>query len=176
MPGRHVVATVGRAGPDASAAWGTHASWVVADAADVYDASGVPALRAAFLVSAQVGVNGAARLRLEAGAPVAVIGDGIIGSSAALASVARGLDVLVIGRHRDRLAALDGLGLRTAPADDAAGAIRSHGTVAVIDTAQNPEAFAAYIDLLPRSTGQLVYSGHSPGGVTASSSSSSSRT
>ena len=165
--GQQVAATAGQAGPDVSTVWGTHASWIVADVSDVYDATDIPPVRASFLVSGQVGLNGASRLLLPARSRVAVIGDGIIGASAALACVARDFDVLVVGRHSDRLASLRRLGLRTAEADNAEAALRAHETVGVIDTAQNDAAFASYIDVLPRSTGQLVYSGHSPGGITS---------
>lgn len=165
--GQEVATIAGSAGPDAGSAWGTYASRVVASAADVYDATGIPPERAAFLVSAQVGYNGASRLLLPAASRVVVIGDGIIGASAALACAARGFDVLVIGRRTARMRSLESLGLATSSATDAEHAIRDHGTVAVIDTAQNEEAFAAYIDILPRATGQLVYSGHSPAGATA---------
>jgi threonine dehydrogenase-like Zn-dependent dehydrogenase len=164
--GQQVATTAGRAGPDVESAWGTHASWLVADVSDVYDATGISPVRASFLVSGQVGFNAASRLVLPADSRVAVIGDGIIGASAALACAARGFSVLVVGRHADRLASLAQLGLRIAAAADGDAPLREHETVAVVDTAQNEAAFASYINVLPRCTGQLVYSGHSPGGVT----------
>lgn len=165
---QQVAATAGRAFVEVESAWGTHASRIVADRSEVYDATGIPAARAAFIVSSQVGYNAASRLQLEAGSRVLVVGDGIIGASAALACVARGFAVLVLGRHEPRLAVLRSVGLATHAAGDAAReAMAEYAPLAVIDTVQNDEAFGTYVDALPRATGQLVYSGHSPGGVTA---------
>lgn len=165
--GQAVATTAGRDAVDIASAWGTHAARIVADRSDVFDATDIPALRAAFIVSGQVGFNAASRLQLEPGSHVLVVGDGIIGASAALSSVARGFDVLVLGRHRSRLDALESVGLATHDARVAAReAVEAFAPLAVIDTVQNAEAFATYVDSLPRATGQLVYSGHSPGGIT----------
>lgn len=166
--GQSVAVTRAREHEGVASAWGTHASRVVAEVAEVYDAEEIPAARAAFIVSAQVGYNGASRLQLEAGARVLVVGDGIIGSSAALACTARGFDVLLAGRHDLRLELLQNVGLSTLNARTGApDAIAKFSPNAVIDTVQNEEAFAAYIPALPQRGGQLVYSGHSPGGITA---------
>jgi 3-hydroxyethyl bacteriochlorophyllide a dehydrogenase len=163
--GQHVVATNSLDFVGARAAWGAHAGLGVSRATDVYDATGIDLHRAAFLVVAQVGVNAAARITL-AGGPVTVYGDGVIGTSAALAARHRGFDVTVVGRHPERLDVLAqlGLGIRLGT-DPAAAAGRE--PVAVIDTVHNDEAFAEYVAALPRRTGQIVYSGHSPDNVTA---------
>ena len=148
-------------------AWGAHAGLGVSRAADVYDATGIDPHRAAFLVVAQVGVNAASRITLTAG-PVTVYGDGVIGTSAALAARARGFDVTVVGRHAERLAVLAelGLGIRL-DTGTAVGAPAGRDPIAVIDTVHNDGAFAEYVLRLPRRTGQIVYSGHSPDNVTA---------
>lgn len=165
--GQAVAVTRGQPIDAIASAWGTHASVVVADRAEVYDATGIPAARAAFLVVAQVGFNAASRLQLDPGSPVLVVGDGIVGASAAMAAAARGFDVAIMGRHAERLATLRQHGFLTIDAHESEESIRMHAPVAVIDTAQNEEAFAAYVTVLPPRTGQIVYSGHSPGGVTA---------
>jgi threonine dehydrogenase-like Zn-dependent dehydrogenase len=139
----------------------------VCDIDNVFDAEGIPPNRSALLVSAQVGYNAASRLQLDAGARVLVVGDGIIGSSGALASAARGFDVLVAGRHAPRLEQLAAVGLRTLDArSGAAKSIAAFSPDAVIDTVQNKEAFNAYIGALAPRGAQLVYSGHSPDGCT----------
>jgi threonine dehydrogenase-like Zn-dependent dehydrogenase len=167
--GQRVVATSGLGYVDVGSAWGGHSSRSISGAADVYDAEGVPPERAAFVVVAQVGFNAASRLLLDAGAHVLVVGDGVIGASAAFACRARGFEVLVVGRHRARLDTLVEAGFETvdARATDVETHVAGFGPSAVIDTVQNAEAFDLYIPSLPPRTGQVVYSGHSPGGVTA---------
>ncbi len=167
--GQQVVATNSRDFVGARAAWGAHTGLGVSRAADVYDATGIDPHRAAFLVVAQVGVNAASRITLTGG-PVTVYGDGVIGTSAALAARARGFDVTVVGRHAERLAVLADLGLGIRLGTDAgtdSGAAAGREPVAVIDTVHNDDAFADYAVALPRRTGQIVYSGHSPDNVTA---------
>lgn len=163
--GQLVVATNSRDFVGARAAWGAHTGLGVCRAADVYDATGIDPQRAAFLVVAQVGVNAASRITLTGG-PVTVYGDGVIGTSAALAARERGFDVTVVGRHDERLAVLAELGLGIRLAADAA-AVAGPAPVAVIDTVHNDDAFAEYVVALPHGTGQIVYSGHSPDNVTA---------
>ncbi|MEQ4210487.1 medium chain dehydrogenase/reductase family protein, partial [Actinopolymorpha sp. B9G3] len=167
--GQRVVATSGLGYVEVGSAWGGHSSRSISEAADVYDAEGIPAERSAFVVVAQVGYNAASRLLLDAGAHVLVVGDGVIGASAAFACRARGFDVLVAGRHRSRLDTLHEAGFATvdARATDVEVTVARFDPSAVIDTVQNAEAFDMYIPSLPRRTGQVVYSGHSPDGVTA---------
>ncbi len=165
--GQQVVATNSYDFVGARAAWGGHTGLGVTRASDVYDATGIDPHRAAFVVVAQVGVNAASRITFTDG-PVTVYGDGVIGTSAALAARARGFDVTVVGRHAERLAVLADLGLGVR-LGTGAGAASSAGSapVAVIDTVHNDDAFAEYVLALPRRTGQIVYSGHSPDNVTA---------
>jgi 2-desacetyl-2-hydroxyethyl bacteriochlorophyllide A dehydrogenase len=168
VPGQAVVTTQGRAFPDVHSAWGTHASHIVSDRGTVLDATGIPPLRAALLVVAQVGYNAASRLLLEPGARVVVFGDGIVGTSAALAARARGFDVLLVGRHESRLASAAALGLATRLSDAAiTDVLMDLAPSGVIDTVQNEAAFAAWFPALERGRGQVVYSGHSPGGITS---------
>jgi len=163
--GQQVVATNSYDYIGARAAWGAHTGLGICRAADVYDATGIDAHRAAFLVVAQVGVNAASRITLPDG-PVTVYGDGVIGTSAALAARERGFDVTVVGRHAERLEVLAALGLGIRFGTDATAAA-GREPVAVIDTVHNDSAFAEYVVALPRRTGQIVYSGHSPDNATA---------
>ncbi len=169
LVGQRVVATNSRDFVGARAAWGAHTGLGVCRSTDVYDATGIDLHRAAFLVVAQVGVNAASRITLTDG-PVTVYGDGVIGTSAALAARHRGFDVTVVGRHPERLAVLADLGLGIRLASGAGAGVDSAAgwdPVAVIDTVHNDDAFAEYVAALPHGTGQIVYSGHSPDNVTA---------
>jgi bacteriochlorophyllide a dehydrogenase len=159
--GQHVVATASIPFEEADAGWGSHAALAVSVEHEVFDGTGIPLLRSCLLVSAQVGVNAASRITAPDGAAVVVVGDGIIGSSAALAALARGYRVLVLGRHEERLAPLRDFGVNTN------ATVAEWSPVAAIDTAQSDESFAAYVDELPTGFGEIVFSGHSPGGVTS---------
>ena len=151
------------------AASGGHASLAVSRLDQVYAAAGVPPAGAALCVVAQVGLNAASRLTLPSGSTVAVIGDGVIGASAALAAAHLGYRATVVGRHTERLAVVAALGIGTilssADDKDALAALAPHG---VIDTVQSAEALDVYIDAFaPDEPPQLVYSGHSPDGITS---------
>jgi 2-desacetyl-2-hydroxyethyl bacteriochlorophyllide A dehydrogenase len=160
--GQRVAATrsVGLAG--AAAHWGAHLAVASSPQEEVFDAEGVDPVAASLFVSAQVGVNAASRITAPAGARVMVIGDGIIGSSGALAAVARGFDVLVIGHRRWRLDALAELGVTVLDSAADGDRIPDFEAVAAIDTVQSDESFGYCIDVLPHGTGQIVYSGHTP--------------
>ena len=166
--GQQVVATESSGFGGALAAWGAHAAHAVTRVEEVYDATGVPPERASLFVSGQVGYNAASRVIERDENRVVVYGDGIIGASGALAARARGFDVLLVGRHTERLAPLAALGILTAHSGaGSAAALRDWRPTAVIDTVQNEAAFDEYVDALPSATGQIVYSGHSPDGATA---------
>jgi 2-desacetyl-2-hydroxyethyl bacteriochlorophyllide A dehydrogenase len=152
----------------AMANWGGHCAVGLARRSDVYPADGIPPMRAALFIVGQVGVNAASRVAAPPGARVLVVGDGIIGASAALAARARGFEVLCLGHHADRLASIALLGLATAVAGgDAGPRAAAFEPQAVIDTVQNQQAFDAYIGPLAESGGELVYSGHTPDGATS---------
>lgn len=55
------------------------------------------------LVLTQVGFNCGDRPRIESGDPVVVVGDGLVGQWAGQMLVSRGAEVVMIGRHEDRL-------------------------------------------------------------------------
>lgn len=145
--------------------WGGHVALAAADESEVLDAEGVDPRAAALVVVAQVGLNAASRVMAPLGARVAVIGDGVVGAAGALAATARGFDVLVVGRHEERLEPLGRLGPRTADArTTAAAALAEWRPQAVIDTVQSDLSFASYVEVLPIRTGQIVFSGHATDG------------
>lgn len=164
--GQEVVATASRDFVDACSAWGGHVSLAYSDCGEVYSADGLNPERASLFISGQVGVNAASRVPHDQ--RVVVYGDGIIGASGALAAKARGCQVLLVGRHPERTQPIAGLGITTVRAgDDSADAVRDWQPTAVIDTVQNDEAFAEYVEVLPERTGLIVFSGHSPSGTKA---------
>lgn len=165
---------------DATAGWGAHTSYGISAVGEVFDATGIPTMRGAFGVSAQVGFNAASRITGGSDIPVLVIGDGIIGASGALAALANGHNVLVVGRHDDRLERLAELGLKTVNAHSFdPQSLIDFGPEAVIDTVQNRDSFDMYFRSLPATwarevlparangIGQVIYSGHSPDGETS---------
>lgn len=56
------------------------------------------------LVLTQVGYNCGERPRIQAGEPAVVVGDGLVGQWAGQMLASRGAEVIMIGRHEDRLA------------------------------------------------------------------------
>jgi 2-desacetyl-2-hydroxyethyl bacteriochlorophyllide A dehydrogenase len=167
-PGDRVVALFSRDFDGHSAAWGGHTALGVSPESEVYAADGVDPLAASLVVSAQVGFNAASRLTLGPGSRVVVFGDGVIGSSAALAARARGFEPLLVGRHQERLAASSRVGIETIESRQlGVGDLERLHPAGVIDTVQSMDAFASYVDALEPARGQIVYSGHSPDGVTA---------
>lgn len=166
--GQEVVATTASPYIDAFAGWGCHTSLAASPCEEVYDATGIVPERASLFISGQVGFNAASRIPPGADRKVVVYGDGIIGVSGALAARARGFDVLLVGRHQERLSALAQFSIATA-LSGAGGkdAVRDWRPTAVIDTVQNDAAFADYVDALPTRTGRIVFGGHSPDGTRA---------
>jgi 2-desacetyl-2-hydroxyethyl bacteriochlorophyllide A dehydrogenase len=65
---------------------------------------GVEPLAFAGLVLAQVGYNAGMRPPAEAGAVAVVVGDGLVGQWTAQTLAGRGAEVVLVGRHDDRLA------------------------------------------------------------------------
>ena len=60
------------------------------------------------LVLAQVGYNGGTRAPVEPGDAAVVVGDGMVGQWTAQTLAARGAEVVLVGRHDDRLAQFAG--------------------------------------------------------------------
>lgn len=148
----------------ATAQSGGHSEYSNHPLEHVYALSGPPDPRLSLGISVQVGYNAAHRIAPDRVKRVVVIGDGIIGLSAALAAIQREFEVAVVGRHDDRLAIAKDVG---------AAAIRGGASAledvvafhpeAIIDTVQTAESFGIVIDSLPADYGQVVYSGFTPG-------------
>lgn len=165
--GQLVAATYSRGLMDVESASGAHTSLGITPAHEVFDATGVDPAAASLLVSAQVGFNAASRISSAKGSRVVVVGDGIIGASGALAAVARGAEVLLVGRHDSRLDRLAQLGVSTWNSRSLVGTpVPEFAPVAAIDTVQSDDSLDLYVRELPRCTGQIVFSGFSPDGST----------
>ncbi len=166
-PGQLVAATSSLPFVDATAGWGGHVQRASSPAAEVFDIADVDPIAASLLVTAQVGVNAASRITDQANRRVLVVGDGIIGSSAAFAARARGFEVILIGRHEERLAPLRRHGIQTWNERSAEGVEpKEFEPLSVIDTIHSDEAFASYTAILPPAHGEVVFSGYSPDGAT----------
>lgn len=164
--GQSVVATNATGLVDVAAGFGSHLADASSEAVDVHDATGIDPAAASLFISGQVGVNAASRILAAPGSNVVVFGDGIIGASAALAAKALGFTVLLVGRHDARLAAVERDGIRVLNArTSATSEVGRFEPAAAIDTVQSDDSFAAYLDALPRRTGEVVFSGHSPDGI-----------
>lgn len=166
--GQLVAATASEHLVGVNALWGGHVSLASSADHEVFAADGISPIASALLVSAQVGVNAASRISAQEGSRVLVIGDGIIGASGALAASARGYDVLLVGRHEERLERVRDHGIHTLnSASDDLARIADWEPRSAIDTVHSDESFSYYIDAIPERTGEIVFSGHSPDGVTA---------
>lgn len=177
-----VFATSSKSFPDATAGWGAHSQWAVSEQEEVFAAQGLSRTSAALAVSLQVGVNAASRLSRPREQRVLVVGDGIIGVSAALAAMDRGSSVLLAGHHDERLK------LVSASHPDIA-IFNTHESwtllldewapTAVIDTVQSSDVVSEYTLALPctwnaavcstprSGIGEIVFAGHSPDGISS---------
>lgn len=130
----------------------------------VYALSGRPDARLSLGISVQVGYNAAHRIQPDRVKRVVVIGDGIIGLSAAQAALQREFEVAVVGHHDDRLAIARAFGAAAiGGAESAAEEVAAFRPEAIIDTIQTAESFEIVINSLPADYGQVVYSGFTPG-------------
>jgi 2-desacetyl-2-hydroxyethyl bacteriochlorophyllide A dehydrogenase len=163
--GRRVVATFSTWDNPLNSQWGAHAARAMTVSSELYDVDDrVSDIAASHLVVAQVGYNAASRIVGDPGARVLVIGDGLIGQFAAQCALARGFDVTLVGRRQYRLDLSRQVGVaKTILLDRAEPRIESDEAQAVIDTVQGVDAQNLYLHLLPRGSGQIVYSGFTPG-------------
>jgi bacteriochlorophyllide a dehydrogenase len=146
--------------------WGGHVATHVADPSDVLVVPDGVSLRCASgLLLAQVGYNGASRVRLTPGDPVLVIGDGLVGQYAAQALRARGARVLLVGRVRSRLELAQRFSadeVFDAAAGDPVAFVRKHapdGVAAAIDTTGTAAAVRQAVTFVRRG-GDLVMNGY----------------
>jgi len=167
---------------NATAGWGAHAEWAVSEQREVFQAHDVPRNSGALAVSLQVGVNAASRLTRPQEQRVLVVGDGIIGVSAALAAEERGCEVLLAGHHTSRLTAVTTSQEKISTVNTHEGwkeILVEWAPTAVIDTVQNVDVIEEYLYALPCTwnsselpferigISEVVFAGHSPDGVTS---------
>jgi 2-desacetyl-2-hydroxyethyl bacteriochlorophyllide A dehydrogenase len=117
------------------------------------------------LVLTQVGYNCGSRPRIAPGQLAVVMGDGLVGQWAGQTLAARGAQVVMIGRHADRLAQFSKFG-RTfkSGADNGVAAVRELGLGPVqvlVETAGSMSALDDYLPLMRRN-GHLVIAGFYP--------------
>ena len=117
------------------------------------------------LVLTQVGYNCGSRPRMEPGQLAVVMGDGLVGQWAGQTLAARGAQVVMIGRHDDRLAKFSQFG-RTlkSGADNGVAAVRELGLGPVqvlVETAGSMSALDGYLPLMRRN-GHMVIAGFYP--------------
>lgn len=120
-------------------------------------------------VVAQVGFNAASRAQVPRGNWALVMGDGIIGQSAAQAARANGLRVVLIGHRAERLelaarySADVVINNRTEEVVPTVQRNTNNKPVAaVLDSVQGEAVQKDYMPLLERGRGQVVYCGFSP--------------
>ena len=175
-----VFATASRDFGDAAAGWGGHSHWAVSEEREVFAAQGVSRVSASLAVSLQVGVNAASRLSRPREQRVLVVGDGLIGVSAALAAMERGCAVLLAGHHDERLALVHSVHPEIATVNSHEGwrsVLDDWAPTGVIDTVQQIDVVSEYATALPctwnssvcsnsrTGVGEIVFAGHSPGGI-----------
>lgn len=164
--GERVFATRGNWTGRVVSFWGAHAGVGDTPVQELYRVpEAVDDINAANTVVAQVGYNAASRLVMDAGDWVLVMGDGLIGQSAAQAARARGAKVIIAGHREKRLA--------LAAAHSADAVVNSHhdevpdavkritGGVPVrlvLDSVQGETVQRQYMPLLDRGS-QIVYCG-----------------
>jgi 2-desacetyl-2-hydroxyethyl bacteriochlorophyllide A dehydrogenase len=161
--GRPVFAASARDFIGVAAGSGGHAQYSNHALDQVYALSGPPSPLLALGVSVQVGYNAAHRIQRDRVRRVAVIGDGVIGVSGALAALDRGFDVAVVGHHDDRLDVARQAGGTGLTGNSVAADLAAFGPEAIIDTVQSADSFELVIHTLPADYGQVVYSGFTPG-------------
>ncbi len=170
--GDRAMATVGCWKSDeARPFWGAHVAVGNTSAHELYKIPpGCDDLDASATVTAQVGYNAGYRPTMQPGDWFVVYGDGIIGQFGAQAARSRGAKVILVGHRSERLEAARKAGIEAAVSartEDFVAEVRRitgrQKVTAVIDTVQTVEAQKQYIDLLPNWTGQIVYSGFTPG-------------
>ena len=144
--------------------YGGHVSTSVSPRSEVFRLPpGVEPLAFAPLVLAQVGYNGGTRPPLEPGDPAVVVGDGLVGHWTAQTLAARGAEVVLVGRHGDRLERFRGPRRHTLDAcvEDWVGALRDRfpdGVAVGVDTVGSLDVMGG-LQATARRFGHLVSAG-----------------
>ena len=113
------------------------------------------------LVLTQVGYNCGARPPIAEGEPAVVIGDGMVGHWAAQTLVWRGADVMLVGRHEDRMSKFtQGVCVNEKTTDWVQAALDRYGKTVqvVVDTVGSVEAVEASYALMKK-YGHIVSAG-----------------
>ncbi len=106
--GETVFATIGKV-EGMHHSYAGHVSPSVCPATEVWKLpEGIDPLAFAGMVLTQVGYNAGSRPRIRPGDPAIVFGDGMVGQWTAQTLATRGAEVLLVGRHDDRLALFAG--------------------------------------------------------------------
>ncbi|MBI5091712.1 MAG: zinc-binding alcohol dehydrogenase [Candidatus Hydrogenedentes bacterium] len=139
-PGQWVFAALGRV-EGMYEPWGGHISPKVTDRSQIWAVpESVSPVAVSGLVLAQVGYNSGTRPEVKAGDTALIIGDGLVGHWTAQTLHQRGANVILAGRHADRLALFrDSPGRRcvNAATEDLAAAVRRlapEGVHILVDT------------------------------------------
>ena len=118
------------------------------------------------LVLTQVGYNCGSRPQIKPGQLAVVMGDGLVGQWAGQTLAARGAQVVMVGRHDDRLSKFAKYGLTIkSGADNGVAAVRELGLGPVqvlVETAGSMGALDGYLPLMRRN-GHMVIAGFYPG-------------
>jgi len=126
---------------------------------------GLDPVAASGLVLTQVGYNHGSRPPVSEGTRAIVVGDGLVGLWSAETLQARGADVLLIGRHDERLRTFATRGAsrtvnaKVTDADEAATEFAAGGAPVVIDTLTTTEALHASLRFLAHD-GHIVAGGY----------------
>lgn len=127
---------------------------------------GVDPLAFSGLVLTQVGYNCGTRPQVQPGQPAVIMGDGLVGQWAGQTLAARGAKVVMVGRHRDRLARFEPFGRTVLSGDDnGVAAVRALGLgplQVLVETAGSLTALDGYLPLMRRN-GHMVIAGFYPG-------------
>lgn len=118
------------------------------------------------LVLTQVGYNCGSRPQIKSGQLGVVMGDGLVGQWAGQTLAARGAQVVMVGRHDDRLSKFSRYG-RTIKSgtDNGVAAVRELGfgpVQVLVETAGSMSALDGYLPLMRRN-GHMVIAGFYPG-------------
>jgi 3-hydroxyethyl bacteriochlorophyllide a dehydrogenase len=140
---------------------GGHINPAVTDQSEVWKLpTGLPPLAYSGLVLTQVGYNCGIRPPVSAGDLAVVIGDGLVGQWAAQTLLHRGAQVIVLGRHDERLSYLPpsaaGINIRHRPIKEALAGY--DGISIVVDTVGSMDSFTELQPLMKRGS-HLVSAG-----------------
>jgi len=168
--GERVMAIAGEWKGEVNSFWGAHLAVANTPVGHLFRLHrSVNDIDASAAVVAQVGYNAASRAQVPRGNWTLVVGDGIIGQSAAQAARAIGWRVILVGHRPERLelAAKHSADIVINSREEEVAATVHRYTngkpvAAVLDSVQGEAVQKDYLPLLERGRGQIVYCGFSP--------------